>query len=312
MKTVLIVTHQRGFESDPVIDQIRSRGIKVFRFNTDQGEYASRASFGSGSESMEFECDGRRILSEEIGIGWCQQLPPYLDQPSNETECLQNQNLWALHSTMFELLVTPWLNKPSCVCRASNKVLQIALARELGLSVPDTLISNQPDRVRAFAEHHSIVAKNLATPWIIRNEGTRVAYTRIVAEDWLTSDASSFCPVIYQRYHERRRDYRVVVIGERVFTACCEPNEHQREDIREGVGTGESFVVCDFDKSALKKLMSLMRALSLEYCAADFIEDTEGNLYFLEVNTCGAWWWLDRLYNGAICKAITDFLVHIN
>jgi hypothetical protein len=53
-----------------------------------------------------------------------------------------------------------------------------------------------------------------------------------------------------------------------------------------------------------------MQKLQIDYCAAaDFMEDKNGNLFFLEVNTCGAWWWLDKLYNGAICKSIADALI---
>jgi hypothetical protein len=44
-KIVFIVTHQRGFEADPVIDELRKRGIRVFRFNTDAGDNPSLATF---------------------------------------------------------------------------------------------------------------------------------------------------------------------------------------------------------------------------------------------------------------------------
>ena len=316
MKTVLIVTHEQGFESDPVIDAIRNRGVEVFRFNTDGGENISHASFWSGLKKdtveVEFECDNRRVCSSDIGVGWCQQLPPYFDQPIGEMECLQSQNLWALHSALFEFLPISWLNKPSSVVYASNKILQLALAQRIGLTIPRTIVSNQPDQVLHFAVSQTIVAKNLATPWITRNEGMQAAYTRIVRNDWLTERAIAFCPIIYQRYHKRRRDYRVIVVGEQVFAAFCVPREHQQEDIRKGVGTGELFSACNFDKETLGKLTILMRELSVEYCAADFMEDINGNLYFLEMNTCGAWWWLDHLYDGAICTAVTDFLVRLN
>jgi len=52
-----------------------------------------------------------------------------------------------------------------------------------------------------------------------------------------------------------------------------------------------------------------MQALQLDYCAADFMEDKNGNLFFLEVNTCGAWWWLDQLYDSAICNSLADALI---
>ena len=71
---------------------------------------------------------------------------------------------------------------------------------------------------------------------------------------------------------------------------------------------GESFEQCELDDGLIVKLKALMHKMSLDYCSADFIEDEDGNIYFLEMNICGAWWWVDRLYDGAICKAFTDHL----
>jgi hypothetical protein len=38
------------------------------------------------------------------------------------------------------------------------------------------------------------------------------------------------------------------------------------------------------------------------------MEDGDGKLHFLETNICGAWWWVDRMYDGAICQTIVDHL----
>ncbi|MBT9171432.1 MAG: hypothetical protein DDT18_01808 [Actinobacteria bacterium] len=310
-KTILVVTHRRGFESDPVIDELRRRNLKVFRFNTDSGESASLASFVSRTNGVEFLCDGKSIINTGIAAGWCQQLPPYFGQTASERECLQRESLWAMQFSALELLPTRWLNRPSNVLRASQKIHQIVVAQTVQLAVPDTLVTNNPYAIREFASGRQVVAKNIATPWIVSHEITRAAYTRLIDPSWLQDDAAlSFAPVIYQEYHERKRDIRVVIVDDKVFAASCIPGPHQREDVRKESGTGESFKACDFDLDTLSKLRQLMRALSLDYCAADFMEDGEGNLFFLEVNTCGAWWWLDRLYDGAICQSIADALMY--
>jgi hypothetical protein len=309
-KTILIVTHRRGFEADPVIDELRRRGVSVFRFNTDDGEDVSLVSFWSETEEIEFVCDGKRIGKSEIAVGWCQQLPPYLGQTGNKKQCLQRENLLALQLATVDLLPIPWFNRPRFVLYASNKINQIVAARSVGLKVPTTLVSNDPAAIRSFAYKRTIVAKNLATPWIISRRETLAAYTKIVDPSWLTNDkALSFAPVIYQEYKERKKDFRVVMIDNVAFVASCVPGPHQQEDIRRGKRTGESWKACEFDTETLRKLHSLMQKLQIDYCAADFMEDKNGNLFFLEVNTCGAWWWLDRLYDGAICKSIADALI---
>lgn len=185
MRAVLVVTHRCGFESDPVIDRLKERGIRVFRFNYDSGKEMSLASFRTDGGEVQLECDNRRIFAHDIAVGWCQQLPPYLNQPTNERGCLQNHNLWALQSAVFDLLPIPWFNRPRDVLHASNKVLQLDVARNIGLAIPATLVSNQPDEIREFARHRTVVAKNLATPWIVSGGETRAAYTRIIDDNWL-------------------------------------------------------------------------------------------------------------------------------
>jgi len=309
-KSVFIVTHQRGFEADPVMDELRQRNINVFRFNTDASTKVSLTSFFSEGGKVEFLCDGRKIASSDISIGWCQQLPPYLGQASTERDCLQRENLLTLQLATFDLLPIRWFNKPSRVLHASNKILQLTVAQSVGLETPKTLVSNDPAAIRNFARGRVVVAKNLATPWMVRSsEETRAAYTRIVDPAWLLDDnALSFAPVIYQEYHERGRDIRVVVVGGKTFSASCVPGPHQREDVRREVGTGKSYEPCELEEKTLDKLNTLTRTLGLDYCAADFMEDNDENLFFLEANTCGAWWWIDRLYDGAICRALADAL----
>jgi glutathione synthase/RimK-type ligase-like ATP-grasp enzyme len=295
-----------------VIDELRRRGISVFRFNTDDGEDVSLVSFWSETKEIEFVCDGKRIGKSEIAVGWCQQLPPYLGQTGNKKQCLQRENLLALQlaTVDLDLLPIPWFNRPRSVLSASNKINQIVAARSVGLKVPATLVSNDPTAIRSFAYEKTIVAKNLATPWIVSHRKTLAAYTKIVDQSWLTDDkALSFAPVIYQEYKERKKDFRVVMIDDVAFTASCVPGPHQQEDIRRGERTGESWKACELDTETLQKLHSVMQKLQIDYCAADFMEDKNGNLFFLEVNTCGAWRWLDRLYDGTICNSIANALV---
>lgn len=311
MRSIFVVTHRRGFEADPVIDILRHDGIPVFRFNCDAGNEMSLVSFAANNKCIEmsFVCDGREINSAEIGVGWCQQLPPYLSQAASVDENLQRRNLWAAQLASLDSLEVPWLNHPRNVLYASSKPLQLVHARSVGLNIPNTLISNIPQHIRSFVENQPTIAKNLATPWVVSPTETRAAYTRIVEPDWLQNNGElEFCPVIYQEYRARKKDYRIVVVGDKTFAACCEPCEGQREDIRRNTTTGESFQACKFDAQATDLLKTLMKRLSIEYCSADFMEDNEGNLYFLEVNTCGAWWWVDLLYDGAICNAIADYL----
>ena len=163
MKTVLIVTHRRGFEADLIIDALRKRDISVFRLNCDNGNEAPMVSFlfFSDKNDIILSCDNVEVSKNQLGIGWCQQLPPFLSQPSNVSQCLQNRNIWIVCFASLDLLGLPWLNKPDNVARASNKITQLTLARKFGLNIPSTLISNTPKHIRDFAKIMRLLQKIL-------------------------------------------------------------------------------------------------------------------------------------------------------
>lgn len=106
-------------------------------------------------------------------------------------------------------------------------------------------------------------------------------------------------------------DYRVVVVGDQTFAARCKPQLHQQIDIRRGSSKDHGYIPCSFDEKQIEALKKLMAKFDLSYCSADFMEDADGNLYFLDLNSCGAWWWIDELYAGEIRNTICDHLLSI-
>jgi glutathione synthase/RimK-type ligase-like ATP-grasp enzyme len=229
---------------------------------------------------------------------------------------MQNENLACAYFGALKLHSFPWINGPGAVQESGNKVLQLSAARNAGLRIPETLISNRPEEIRSFCADGISVIKNLATPWLLDGRSATAAYTVIADPEWIQEDSSMIsCPAIYQRFSKRACDYRVVMIGEAVFAARCVPQAHQEIDVRRGASTQHGYRPCEFDTRQLAGLKHLLGHFGLSYCSADFMEDTDGNLYFLDLNSCGAWWWVDDLYHGqvrtVICDHIEDKLSHI-
>lgn len=316
MKSVFIVTHQRGFECDPVIDALRARDVPVFRFNCETGNETSLVTFQveeiNGNVSTNFSCDGRTIADKDIGVGWFQQTPPFIGQPQDKDQTLQNENLNAAYLGAIALLDIPWMNSSEGVLAASNKILQLAAATRAGLHVPETIITNQPSEIRKLCAKGETIVKNLATPWLISGDEADAAYSLLVEPEWVANDEElRYCPAIYQRFSKRVYDYRVVVVGGQTFAARCKPQLHQLIDVRRGSSTDHGYTPCSFDEKQIAALKKLMAKFHLSYCSADFMEDAGGNLYFLDLNSCGAWWWIDDLYAGEIRNTICDHLISI-
>ena len=69
---------------------------------------------------------------------------------------------------------------PFCQAKAANpKLQQLAIARDLGFRVPSTLVSNDPEQIRAFFEDHrrAVVAKQ-HIPFALAHEQGRTADLR--------------------------------------------------------------------------------------------------------------------------------------
>lgn len=309
--TILIITHQKGFEADPVIDRLKDLNLVFNRFNQDDGKNISKVGFlkSNKEEDIFWNSDDKSIYLTDITHVWFQQPPPFTGQPSNFEQTIQRNNMVTFLEATFSLLSVKWLNKISNVFSASNKVLQLHWATYVGLLIPETCISNDPLIIRSFCSKKQSIVKNLNSPWVIQDNNTVVSSTNLVQDDWIKDDeAVMFCPLIYQHFVERKHDYRVVILGDSVFVARCNSEMGDPIDVRVNNSTGSNFYQCEINDKYINKLRSLMKILGIDYCSSDFIEDYNGNIYFLEMNICGAWWWMDKLYDGKILDAFIEYL----
>jgi glutathione synthase/RimK-type ligase-like ATP-grasp enzyme len=110
-----------------------------------------------------------------------------------------------------------WCNHPSRVADAAYKPVQLVRAAAAGLTVPDTLITNERGAVRRFASVGATVTK-LVGGMAIDEEGVRKnVYTRLLAAEDITDlrgiEHSSH---LFQRWVPKSRECRMIVIGQDV------------------------------------------------------------------------------------------------
>lgn len=312
---ILVVSHRKGFEADPVIDGLCNHGVSVFRFNADPEVNGTGISLLM-SEDYEIQgflaCDGREVSSQEIKVAWFQQPPAYYNSPATSSENLQRVNFSAALFAFLDILDCEWINYPKRALEFSNKAIQLWAVKKAGFNIPPTLISNSPHQIRNFyKQHNQVVAKNLSTPWLQNNDIAYAAYTCNVEKEWINNDSEiSFAPVIYQKFYQRRRDYRVIVIGDKIFAAACNSqNPEQRYDVRLYENMDNEYAPCSLDSEIEQKLLTTLKTLHLDYCSADLIETDDGEILFVDLNTTGSWWWVDKLYKGTICQAFVNLLL---
>jgi len=311
---ILVVTHRKAFEADPVIDGLREKGASVFRFNADPAVDGTEInlSLANGGVQGFLSCDNRGLIINDVSVAWFQQPPSFFKEPSTPAENLQRVNFEAAFFALLGLLNCKWINQPDFVFNASNKAVQLCAAQKVGLLIPKTIISNSTKAIRSFyCGNNKTIAKNLATPWLHQSNTVFAAYTKLVSKEWLEKDKElQFAPVIFQEFVGRTSDYRVVVVGEKIFpVVCIQQMRNQQYDVRRDQQMLEGFSQCRIDKAIEKKIIKLMDLLRLDYCSADFMEIQDERFVFLELNVTGSWWWVDKLYDGEIRNSIVDLIL---
>lgn len=175
--------------------------------------------------STSYEISLPSVDVDDVDIIWNRRPAHVIDQalldPADHEFAELNSRLF--RKSLFDLLCPEafWVNPHEAV-RRLTKLLQAARACEVGLSLPDTLFTNDPSEIRKFLATHSegVVYKPLSTlPW--KDEATYwMPYTAVVREEDLPPDSVlQAVPGIYQALAPKAHELRVTVMGRSVFTA---------------------------------------------------------------------------------------------
>jgi glutathione synthase/RimK-type ligase-like ATP-grasp enzyme len=208
-----------------------------------------------------------------------------------------------------------WLNHPYANRLARNKPLQLALAARLGLAVPETQITDDPQEIRDLHEHWggAMVAKLVGGQVVMpgSEEPYVVFTTPVSAEDLSSEEALGACPAIYQRRVEKAFDLRVTVIGERLYACRIDAEQEQGAalDWRLGGLQAAAISSVQLEDGVASRCLALMRALNLDLAGLDFIVTPEGETVFLEVNAAGQWLWVQQATGMDIAGAIAERLI---
>lgn len=208
-----------------------------------------------------------------------------------------------------------WLNHPYANRLARNKPLQIELAVREGFTVPESIITDDPEKIRALHRRcggrmvAKLVGGQIVAPTV---DEQYVVYTALVESDDLRSDAAlAACPAIYQRCVEKAFDLRVTVVGERLF-ACridSQGNEQGAVDWRRAGAGALPIRPYELDPDTAGRCLGLMRGLGLDLAGLDLIVTPEGETVFLEVNAAGQWLWVQEATGMPIAAAIVNQLL---
>lgn len=310
--TVLILAGEFDVSADQMVLALREREIPVCRIDT--AWFPTRLGLDTelrdGRWWGRLRAPGRDVEIEGLRSVWYRspttfQFPSELSGAERQHAFLEAK--YGLGGVLSSLPVL-WVNHPARAAAASKPV-QLSTAARCGLTVPDTLITNEPSAVRRFAEKGATVTKMLGANHIAE-EGTRkIIFTRLLGDDDLADlrGIDVTCHLV-QRWAPKQYDARVIAIGTQLFAfAIHAGNATSYIDFRADYDA-LTYEPIELPVDVANGIRRFLDTMELVYGALDFVVGPDGSYAFLECNSGGQFGWLEARTGAPLIQTLTDLL----
>ena len=298
-----------GDEADPhaqeVVSELRSLGCTLVMLDAASIEEArwrwQDASFGVFS-------DGGWISPVR---GWFRRLAPpgqHLGVAIGGREAAEASARLTLLCSLSDATIE-WISGYWSLARAESKLVQYRAASELGIQVPST---NVVARAEDIDEH--LGPRFIVKPLGIGNytvEGTSYAvHTRLVERGDSVLNGLGVAPFLIQQFIEATAHIRIVTVGPRAWSARLDarglPIDWRQSEAAHSAWEPISLP----DVEALAS--TLADRLQLGFTSQDWILDTGGEIWFIDVNPSGQWRFLPTEISQAATCALSNWLARGN
>ncbi|MEU9400366.1 ATP-grasp ribosomal peptide maturase [Streptomyces sp. SID4985] len=309
-RAVLVATEDEDATADLVIAELNRRRVPVVRFDPGRDfpdKVGLTAYAEQGGWSGRLTAHGRTTALEEVRALYHRRPSLYqgYDSEDQAQRFAAQENRRGLGGVLASLPNCLYLSHPQAIARAEYKPAQLAEAKRLGLSVPRTLLTNNPAEAHAFAAEQPTIYKPLhAGSYSVHGEPAGIWAAEVASRE--IDDRVSGCAHLFQERVDKSADVRVVVVGEDVFCARITAPEgvvDWRAEYRH-----LTYEAVDCPGEIRQALLRFLSVFGLGFGAFDFALSTDGGWWFLECNPNGQWAWLEHATGLPIASSIADLL----
>jgi len=310
--TILVVCNEP--ERDVGIGLVRAalarRGIELAVFRADRFPVEQRLSIALGANTE------RAVGSLLDGVSsiWLRHTDPGAVLPdhlrADVADAIRQQAV-ATVNTWLESSGLPVFDPPDVLARAPEKPRQLAIARDVGLRTPRTLVTNDIEALRDFAAscEQGVISKMVESVSVhAQADGAEIGgFTRdLTADDLADQNALALCPMVFQERVPKVRDLRVTVVGERLFSAAVAAGEVL--DWRTDPELVAGFKPIELPREIARAVLAYCDRIGVQFAGFDFVEGADGTITFIEANTLSYFHFIEQSAGLAISDAIADLL----
>ncbi|PUB12450.1 ATP-grasp domain-containing protein [Yoonia sediminilitoris] len=255
-------------------------------------------------------CAGEEDIALETVTGLYQRLhsddsfPDLCDLPPTHPARVRFGRIVTLFTVFSDLCSGRVLNRTPGMGTNNSKPFQAQIIARAGFATPRTLITNVPDKARAFV----LDAKAHGTEVIFKSaSAVRSIVRTVTAGDLNRLDRLRICPVQFQE-RVTGRDVRVHVVGEQVFaTRITTTGVDYRYASRDDGGETD-LAPFALPPEVAARSVALSQALDLPLAGIDLRETPQGEWVCFEVNPSPAYSYYEANTGQPISTAIAQYL----
>lgn len=328
---ILVIADAADVHTRLVMRRLAEKGAPAVRFSVTELPAESRLSAwldngGPARARIRRTAGLADIDLDRVRTVWFRRLgevraDPSLSPEDQEFACREARSfLWSLAVTLADRFWVNPLVEGLSTDRGNGKISQLEAARQVGMVIPRTLATNDPDSAREFLAScgGGAVYKPFHAP--TRNLGVEgeppqwaTVFTSRVDEAALAElDEVRVAPCIFQELLPKRLELRVTVIGCSVFATAIHSQVDERSsiDFRRHYDLEHTpYAPHDLPAVVVEQCLALNRRLGLVYGAMDFVLTPDGRYVFLEVNEQGQFLWLEPMTGQPLLENFCEMLI---
>lgn len=206
-----------------------------------------------------------------------------------------------------------WLTDPENV--HINKIKILRFAQECGLLIPDTSITNNAEYL--YYINQNLISKSIYDPTIASwgQENRCMMYTTRISNEDIKNIPAKFLPSMVQNLIEKKLEIRTFYLDGDCYSMAIfsQKDSATKLDFRcYNWSKPNRYVPYKLDRAVELKIKVLMTKVGLNCGSLDFIMDTQGNLYFLEINPTGQFGMVDFPCNYNLHKKVAEKLIQMD
>lgn len=280
--------------ADHVVFNQRQFASMELEFELAGGEVDGELRVGDAVYPLrEFDAVYTRLMDDRF-------LPELRDEPPGSPLRAHCRSLHETLTRWYEIAPGRIVNRSRPQGSNGSKPYQAQLISRHGFSIPETLITNEPELVREFvAEHPRVIYKSIS--------GVRSIVQTFGEDDLERLDLIRWCPVQFQA-HVPGTDVRAHVIGEDVIATAVSSEATDYRYAGRQSGRGAEMQPVTLPDEVAERCVQLATDLDLPFAGIDLRITPEDEVFCFEVNPSPAFSYYESITEQPIGQALARYL----